>query len=64
MQAPMPCHDKIVIYEGLLVIAKAPFQPPKRLLYTWTSPDSQCQSQIDSVLFAARDGKALHSQQK
>ena len=47
----MSCHDKIVSYEGSLVIAKALFQQPKRLPYTWTSPDSQYQSQTDYVFF-------------
>ena len=34
-----------------------------RRLYTWTSPDGQHQNQIDYI-FAAKDGKALYSQQK
>ena len=31
--------------------------------YTWTSPDGQHRNQID-IFFAAKDGEALHSQQK
>ena len=39
------------------------FQLHKRRLYTWTSPDSQYQNQIDYI-FAVKDGEALYSQQK
>ena len=49
--------------ENALVIANTLFQQHKRRLYPWTSPDGQHQSQID-YLFAAKDGEALHSQQK
>jgi len=48
--------------ENALVIENTLFQQHKRRLYTWTSPDSQQQSQID--FFAAKDGEALYSQQK
>ena len=46
-----------------LVIANILFQQHKRRLYKWTSPDNQYQNQIDYI-FAAKDGKALYSQQK
>ena len=50
--------------ENALVIAITVFQKHKRRLYTWTSPDGQHQNQINYVLFAAKDGEALYSQQK
>ena len=36
--------------ENTLVIANTLFQQHKRRLYTWTSPDGQCQNQIDYIL--------------
>ena len=48
--------------ENALVIANSLFQQHKRRLYTWTSPDGQHQNQI--ILFAAKDGEDLYSQQK
>ena len=30
------------------------FQQHKRRLYTWTSPDGQCQNQIDYILYSQR----------
>ena len=49
--------------ENALVITNTFFQQQKRRLYTWTSPDGQHQTQI--VIFcAAKDGEALHNQQK
>ena len=39
---------------------KLPFQQHKRRLYTWTSPDSLYQNQIDYILCS----KELYSQQK
>ena len=50
--------------ENALVIANTLFQQHKRRLYTWTSPDGQHRNQIDYIFFAAKDGKALYSQQK
>ena len=44
--------------ENALVIANTLFQPQKKQLYTWTSPDGQYQNHIDL------DGEALYSQQK
>ena len=44
------------------VMANTLFQQHKRRLYTWTSPDGQHQNLI--ILFAAKDGEALYSQQK
>jgi len=35
--------------ENTLVIANTLFQQHKRRLYTWTSPDSQYQNQIDYI---------------
>ena len=35
--------------ENTLVIANTLFQQHKRRLYTWTSPDSQCQNQIGYI---------------
>ena len=49
--------------ENALVIANSPFQQHKRSLYTWTSPDGQHQNQTDYIL-SAKDGEALHNQQK
>ena len=49
--------------ENTLVIANTLFQQLKRSLNTWTSPDSQYQSQI-IIFIAAKDGEALYSQQK
>ena len=49
--------------ENALAIANTLFQQHKRRLYTWTSPDSQCQNQIDFIL-SAKDGEPLYSQQK
>ena len=45
--------------ENALVIANTFFQQHKRRLYTWTSPDGQCQNQIDYILCSQR-----YSQQK
>ena len=50
--------------ENALVIANTLFQQHRRRLYTWISPDSQHWNQIDYIFFAAKDGKALYSQQK
>ena len=36
--------------ENALVIANTLFQQHKRRLYTWTSPDGQCQNQTDYIL--------------
>ena len=40
--------------ENALVIANTLFQQHKRRLYTWTSPDGQCQNQIDYILCSQR----------
>ena len=48
--------------ENPLVIAITLFQQHKRRFYTWTSPGGQYQNQI--IIFAAKDGEALYSQQK
>ena len=50
--------------DNALVRANTLFQQHKRRLYTWTSPDGQHQNQTDYTFFAAKDGEALHSQQK
>ena len=49
--------------ENALVIANTLFQQHKRRLYTWTSPDGQSETSL-IILFAAKDGEALYSQQK
>ena len=49
--------------ENRLVIENTLFHEHKRRLYTWTWSDGQHQNQTDYV-FAAKDGKALYSQQK
>ena len=49
--------------ENTLVTANTLFQQHKRRLYTWTSPDGQYWNQIDYIL-SAKDGEALHNQQK
>ena len=38
--------------ENALVIANTLFQQHERRLYTWTSPDSRHQNQIDYILFS------------
>ena len=48
--------------ENALVIANTLFQQHKRRLYTWTSPGGQHRNLI--IVFAAKDGEALYSQQK
>ena len=40
--------------ENALVIANTLFQQHTRRLYTWTSPDSQYQNQIDYILCSQR----------
>ena len=40
--------------ENTLAIANTLFQQHKRQLYTWTSPDSQYQNQIDYILCSQR----------
>ena len=49
--------------ENALVIANTLSQQHKRQLYTWTSPDGQYKIRF-IIFFAAKDGKALYSQQK
>ena len=49
--------------ENMLVIAYTLFQQHKRGLYTWTSPDVNTEI-ILIIFFAAKDGEALHGQQK
>ena len=40
--------------ENALVITNTLFQQHKRRLYTWTSPDSQYQNQIDYIISSQR----------
>ena len=40
--------------ENTLVITNTLFQQHKRQLYTWTSPDGQCQNQTDYILWRWR----------
>ena len=51
--------------ENALVIENTLFQQYKRWLYTWTSADGQFDTKIWLVIFfEAKNGEALHSQQK
>ncbi|KAB0371971.1 hypothetical protein FD755_016909, partial [Muntiacus reevesi] len=47
--------------ENTLVIANTLFQQHKRRLYTWTSPDSQHQNQIDYILCSQRWRNSIQS---
>ena len=47
--------------ESALVIANTLFQQHKRRLYTWTSPDSQYQNQIDYILCSQRWSSSIQS---
>ena len=49
--------------ENALLIANTLFQQHKRRLCMWTSPDGQHRNQM-IIFFAAKEGKALYSQQK
>ena len=50
--------------ENALVLTNTLSQQQERRLYTWTSPDGQYGNHIEIILFAAKDGEALYSQQK
>ena len=47
--------------ENTLVTANTLFQPHKRRLYTWTSPDGQHQNQIDYILCSQRWRSSIQS---
>ena len=47
--------------ENVLVIAHILFQPYKRRLYTWTSPDGQHRNQIDYILCSQRWRSSIQS---
>ena len=47
--------------ENALVIANTLFQQHKRRLYTWTSPGSQHQNQIDCILCSQRWRSSIQS---
>ena len=47
--------------ENTLVIANTLFQQHKGRLYTWTSPDSQHQNQIDYILCSQRWRSSIQS---
>ena len=49
--------------ENALVIANTLFQKHKRRLYRWTSPMVDTEIRL-IILFAAKDGETLYSQQK
>ena len=49
--------------ENALVIENTLFQQHNRRLYTWTSPDGQYKIRL-IIFFAAKDGEAIHNQQK
>ena len=44
-----------------MVIANTLFQQHKRIFYTWTSPDSQYQNQIDYILCSQRWTSSIQS---
>ena len=44
-----------------LLIANTLFQHHQRKLYTWTSPDDQCQNQIDCILCSQRWRSSIQS---
>ena len=50
--------------ENALVIANTLFQQHKRRLYTWTSPGSQYQNQIDYILCSQRWRSFVQSQKQ
>ena len=50
-----------VCQENALVIANTLFQQHKRRLHTWTSPDGQCQNQIDYILCSQRWRNSIES---
>ena len=47
--------------ENALVMANTLFQPHKKQLYTWTSPDGQHQNQIDYILWSQRWRSSIKS---
>ena len=47
--------------ENAMVIANTLFQQHERRLYTWTSPDSQHQNQIDYILCSQRWRSSIQS---
>ena len=47
--------------ENALVIVNTLFQPHKRRLYTWTSPDGQHRNQIDYILCSQRWRSSIQS---
>ena len=47
--------------ENAWVIANTFYQQHKRRLYTWTSPDSQYQNQIDYILCSQRRTSSIQS---
>ena len=54
---------KLVLFcqDNALVISNTLFQQHKRRLYTWTSPDSQYQNQIDYILCSQRWRSSIQS---
>ena len=50
--------------ENTLVIANTLFQPHKRRLYTWISPDGQHQNQIDYILCSQRWRSSIQQQKQ
>ena len=50
-----------ICQENKLVIANTLFQQHKRRLYIWTSPDGQCQNQIDYILCSQRWRSSIQS---
>ena len=50
-----------ICQENALVIANTLFQPHKRRLYPWTSPDGQHRNQIDYILCSQRWRSSIQS---
>ena len=55
---------KMFCQENTQVVANTFFQPHKRQLYIWSSPDGQYNIFKLIILLAAKKGEALRSQQK
>ena len=56
LEIPNEAGQRLIEFcqQNTLVIANTLFQPHKRRLYTWTSPDGQHRNQIDYILCSQR----------
>ena len=52
---------KELCQKNTLVMVNMLFQQHQRRLYTWTSPDGQCQNQIDYILCSQRWRNSIQS---